>query len=466
MSHECRWAIDRRSRCVWALALVVGLPVPAIAQEPFPCDNSAYVIQRPSAELFIVEQTTPGYFVLTPIGPPAGFEINNLGFRRTDGLLYGWHRTSPPLDPATQEFVSIDRSGSVTSLGLGGLPVPSSAQRFTSGDVSFDGGTMFLNLNGRGLLYKVLLPALDPVTTVPITDSLTLEPVTSGNRVSDWAFNRVDGLLYGGDDTDGEIAVLDPSNGLRTDRVPLPCMPVTSSCDAASLPTGAGFGGAWFDFSGSLFLYRNDGHIYEIADPGTEPRIVATQSGLASDQKNDGAACLQRSAGAAKEMTSQAGNGLPSTITIVYTLENLNPDEALTMVSAQDDLAAVFGVTGTDWAFDSIDSSPESFANPGFNGSSDIELVDQSMGGQSLAPAPGPGHGATVTVTLTLLTHDGAPDPLFCNQIVMTGRLGGVTLGDVSTNGPFPDPNGDGFPDEREPSCFEVPVELMSFSIE
>ncbi len=171
--------------------------------------------------------------------------------------------------------------------------------------------------------------------------------------------------------------------------------------------------------------------------------------------------------GAAKRMSSSNPGGVPATITIEYLFQNYSASDTVTLVSASDDLAAVFAVHGVDWMFTSISSVPAGFHNPGF-GPIDSQLVDQSGGGEVLGAAPGPGDVATVTVTIELLSDagDADMDDMFCNQVELTGLLGGMPVSDLSTDGTDPDPDGNGNPSEADPSCLmQLPVELMSYSI-
>ncbi len=410
---------------------------------PFTCTGEAYAIQEALAQLSTIDQTTTP-FVFTLIGGPAAYPVNNLGFRRSDGLLYAYRG-----DVGNRQIISIDDGGAgvATMLGSGGLPVPGGLSTpYNSGDVSVDGTEMYFTINGVGTVYTIALPGLTLTRSMPITGGAGL--------VLDYAAHPSNGLLYGGDRDVGELTELDPVTGIRTNK----------AITGGPLPIGTSFGGAWFDAEETLYIYLNTGTIYEISGATTPtPTLVSTTVGASSPGNNDGAVCIQVEIGAAKEMSSSNGSLLPSTITIDYVFENFSSG-SMTLLSAIDDLAAVFGVHGVDWTFTSVTSAPPAFVNPSFDGHSDIELIDQSGGGESLAMAA----SATVTVTLTLLTHDGDTDmnDLFCNQIVITGTLGGLIFSDLSTNGSDPDPNGDFIPAEDDPSCFTVPVELMTFSIE
>lgn len=179
-----------------------------------------------------------------------------------------------------------------------------------------------------------------------------------------------------------------------------------------------------------------------------------------------GVSLAQPVPGAAKDMSS-TNTGLPATITITYTFENLAGTGDIMAASAVEDLAAVFGVQGVDWTFTSISSVPPAFANPGFDGNAQTQLINQAPT-QSLAP----GMSATVTVQIMLLTVANVDaNGFFCNQVTLTGQdaTGAPLAGDLSTDGLDPDPNGDGNPDEEVPSCLhldELPVDLESFTVE
>ena len=270
--------------CFLALCLSAGAALAQVVE--FPCTGEAFIVQTTTADLFEVDQTGEDFEFTLVAEDMASYEINNLGFDRAAGLLCGWHRTSPDADPE-QQVVSIDATGLVISQGTGGLPLPlddPTTDRFNAGDVAPDGSLFYLNQNGRvgQPIYTLDVPPLTLADTSIITGD--------DGRVSDWAAHPDDGMLYGGDDDQGELAVLDPATGDRTDKAVDGCNPVSATCDADSLPTGIGFGGAWFKSDGDVFLFQNcikpsgpmgcdadeagccdDGSCCDLIEPDSEP---------------------------------------------------------------------------------------------------------------------------------------------------------------------------------------------------
>ena len=53
------------------------------------------------SQLSQIDQTTDP-FTIVPVGGANSFQLNNLGFRRSDGLLYGYRLSAP------RELVTID----------------------------------------------------------------------------------------------------------------------------------------------------------------------------------------------------------------------------------------------------------------------------------------------------------------------------------------------------------------------
>lgn len=266
---ECNEVIRRKLiSIVGTLALSLGLYAAttgtASAVTYFPLTDQAYVIQGNGNNLSwlsTVDQTVDPW-TLTQIPNPPGTQtypvrINNLGFRvenPTGGLLYATEWTTS----VAASLITIDAAGVKTLVGTTGAALP---KNLNAGDVSIDGSYMYLTISGGGgtntNLYTINLSSLN-VTSSAMSFGAS-GGATAGGRVNDFAYYN--GLLYGGDQRDGDLAILDPSTGARTD-VPL------------GLPTGTAFGGAYFDSAGTLWLYENStGKLYPVTDLAGTPSL-------------------------------------------------------------------------------------------------------------------------------------------------------------------------------------------------
>lgn len=260
-----------------AIAASFGRVAPLSGQEPFDCNGDVHIVQGEAVQLYKCDSS----FDCTSVALPSDIEINNMGFRNTEGtgLLYAVELTTRQDDgwDGNNGIIQIDSSGNVFPLGSPlGLPTD---VRFDAGDVSADGTTMYINRAGFSPLYTVDLTAMWPTAT-----EVTIGGATG--YVNDWAYNSVDGNLYGGDSTGaggvGQLAMLDLST-LDLGHV------TRTDFTVPGLPAGVGFGGAWFEnTTGHLFLHQNDGFIYEIELAG--PSIFDIHGGPGSS-RNDGATC-------------------------------------------------------------------------------------------------------------------------------------------------------------------------------
>jgi uncharacterized repeat protein (TIGR01451 family) len=307
------------------------IPDPSGGPAAFACTGDAYLVQNQDAELTLIDVSSSPFTFVT-IGGATGTELNNLGFRSTDGLLYAVELSSG----GNIQIVQIDATGTLNGLGRpAGLPT---GPRFDAGDVSPDGSTMYITSNNQPLyrLDLTSVPSLPAVTSVSVSGATGF--------VFDWAVNPADGKLYGGDSSQGQVAILDPATGVRSD------------VSVSGLPSGAGYGGAWFGDSGHLFLYQNDGHLYEIDLAG--PTVVDTQTGP-SATRNDGAACVELAPPPASIALEKSGaldlgaDGESSAGDVIsYSFEITNDGgETLTAVTVDDPLVAAIscpsGAPGT-----------------------------------------------------------------------------------------------------------------------
>jgi uncharacterized repeat protein (TIGR01451 family) len=286
-----------------SILFMVGFSGVATAQppDPFICSGKAFIVQNLSASLNEVD--LDGTATLTPILPPAGIEYNNLGYRSTDGLLYALKLQGNGYGDGLVSIIQIDSTGNVVELGVpSGLPTGVQT-RFDAGDISSDGNSMFITFGARsndlqttlGYNLKLYIVDLSGLPALPLP-AVTVVNITGSNAwVNDLAYNPNDGMLYGGDQwgsgvgTPGQLSVLDPVTGVRTDYIV-----DTTAIGGGTFPRGTAFGAAWYDTTrDTVFLYRNSGTIYEIdvSDlAGTGPVALNSWSAPATT-RNDGTFC-------------------------------------------------------------------------------------------------------------------------------------------------------------------------------
>jgi hypothetical protein len=269
-----------------ALFLIVG---PAWAQDepvPFECTGDAYTVRTSRAELFRIDQSVSP-FVFDQIGTvlqgPFGtsgalidIQANNLGYDTIENIL--WAVAMPVSGNFNYGIIRIDSTGKVFPVASA-LP---SDTRYLAGDVSTDGKFLYVNNYPTSANMQVV----DLDTMIVTQHLLTGGPI----NVGDWAYNPIDGKLYGAvglgatNTTGATVHKLDPDTGVISLVGAPPGLPLASGGDAQY------YGGAWFDQFGHLFLYRNSDYIYEIDLSG--PVIVDEFAGGAgASELNDAAAC-------------------------------------------------------------------------------------------------------------------------------------------------------------------------------
>ncbi len=246
------------------LALLVLPRTPANAFRLLDGTCEAFVVQDENSQL-----RRP--FSTLAVGALTGIELNNMGFHSEEKVLYALELTPFGNDGLRE----IDGDGNVTHLGYPDfLPLD---VRFDAGDLSPDGTKMYVNHAG-----------LSPIYTIDLGSMVATNEETSGSAgfVHDWAAHP-NGLLYGGDSSHGQLAVLNPATGFRRDY--------TVTGLSGGLPNGVPYGAAWFGANGKLFLHRNDGLIYTIdlgSDPANPDPKRESEVTKRSSSRSDGAACI------------------------------------------------------------------------------------------------------------------------------------------------------------------------------
>ena len=291
--NESSGLVDRSLVLIALVAL--SLPTGSVWSQvpndpvPFECTGEAYTVRDSPAELFRIDQSVEP-FVFDQIGGtmtgPFGaggadipIQVNNIGYDSVENLVYGVAIPARvPIVNTNYGIIKIDATGKV-------FPVPTAlpgAPRFLAGDVSTDGSTMYLNAYPTGGVMYIV----DLDTLAVTSRALTGGPV----NVADWAYNPLDGMLYGAvgigptAPTGAPIYQLNPDTGVISVLGYPPGLPLANSGDAQY------YGGAWFNQFGRLFVYRNSDEIYEI--DLDVPEIVKSCVGEAGPSTfNDAAAC-------------------------------------------------------------------------------------------------------------------------------------------------------------------------------
>ncbi|MDO6519474.1 Ig-like domain-containing protein, partial [Zobellia uliginosa] len=236
-------------------AIQIGL-----AQEPFQCDGSAYLVSSPSGAdpsiLSVVDATNPST-VLATISPSIPDRYNAIGYNFMDNHIYGIVSGDAAVnDPG--DIVRIDALGYVVNMGV---PTPAAGgsdglPSWTSDpSVNANGGYVHMPsgvVGSDNLFYclastddsKAYLVAVDLDTMTYTTKELSLGVAS---LVADLAFSSYDGMLYGTVRGQERIVKINPGNGQQS---------------YVSLPVGSptllySAGGAWNDSQGRVYFYFN-----------------------------------------------------------------------------------------------------------------------------------------------------------------------------------------------------------------
>jgi uncharacterized repeat protein (TIGR01451 family) len=397
---KSRFATSQLRFLVLLTVLVSMVSGTALAQVPFdPADDgTAYTVRSPNspddspAQLYSIDQSTSP-FTFTAIGGtamldvtpndgldnPIPIQLNNLGFRSTDRLLYALALNTMPITAGdvagNYGLVKIDATGAIFPVAIPApSPIPglgSTTYRLPAGDITPDGTTMYINAqitsnatDANRRLYIVDLTA-SPVTATFIDKSITGSDALV--NVADWAVGP-DGNLYGVDATTSGAALiyqLNPTTGVMTI--------VPGSGNAGSivgprggtlkgLPGGStdpnfAYGGAWFNSDGRFFAYRNNGAIYEIdldldgsGGMNGAPLLISSQTGGPSSNYNDAAASLGDGGGAPLltiEKTVTTATGTPPGVEELA-INSGDTVKYLYVVKNTSDVGTLFNVTLVD----------------------------------------------------------------------------------------------------------------------
>ena len=256
------------------LLLVSLLPPATYGQAPFTCRGQAFVIQEGTGELaeMTIDPGNNGLKFL-PINAGLGVEIEALGFRSTDRLLYGIGR-------AGRHLYRIDANGVVEDFG----PMPIDNNLGVIGGAISPDGRYFAaigNGNGTQILARIDLesPSFD-------TETLTLP---ASRKIIDIAFDPLNGQLYGYDSNNRSIVTINFDNGSLA-----ALSPIQDGNEIQGLffdPYGRlmGYGSSVFGVAGGLFQINKTtgqetrfatGPVHDVTDAAACPYSVALQHTL------------------------------------------------------------------------------------------------------------------------------------------------------------------------------------------
>ena len=236
---------------------------------PITCDAGLYQISTNKSVLKRMVFTTglTGYTLnLQDIGS-AGTDLDGgWGYNELDGYIYG-------VKSGRKELWRVDGSGTFTR-----LPDPPSTieKGGIAGDVLPNGVMVYLANNDE----FQLLDLSDPNNTIDNGLLVLATPVDT----TDFAFNPLDGNLYGIDGTTAQVFRVTANNGSAS---------VGSEAVTFFGPSyyTSSYGAAWFDENGLFYIYddiTNEVFLVDIAT-GVRQRIAVSQNDEGGD--NDGASC-------------------------------------------------------------------------------------------------------------------------------------------------------------------------------
>jgi len=256
-----------------ALFILLAVAMGTYAQVPFQCKGQYYASLSPSlhgpSDLYEVK-IDPGtnLAVFEPIKINVGENVNAIGYRSTDNLIYG-------VDPDEFFLYQLDANGDVFFLKQ--LPLTNNLEYF-AGDVSPDGRFLIL-IGGGG--FTGLDSEIVKVDLESPNFNISRVNITANTRIFDIAFDPEDGTLYGLDSNAKRLGKINSDSG--DIDLSFPQQPMVNS-----------IGALFFDTFGNLFAYggiinqANQDKLFEVNKRNGNVAIL-TNGPIA--QGNDGCSC-------------------------------------------------------------------------------------------------------------------------------------------------------------------------------
>ncbi|MFK7983001.1 MAG: gliding motility-associated C-terminal domain-containing protein [Saprospiraceae bacterium] len=247
---------------------------PLIAQVPFVCQNNFYFSfgsNFGSSQLHEVILDNSGNVDFIPLPQSTGVNLNAIGYRSTDNLIYG-------VGTQNETLYQIDATGRSFSLGI--LDVNHS-NGFYAAAITPDGNEMILveqtNTFGGS---SVALVKID-LTNDQYATIARIPLVGPTVQTTDIAFDPITGILYGFDADASRLITIDPDNG-------------TINANFPSSNVADRMGGLYFDAFGKMFGYgnaQNDNNARTFFGINKETGIVTNLGNGPNTSSKDGCAC-------------------------------------------------------------------------------------------------------------------------------------------------------------------------------
>lgn len=259
---------------------------------PLSCTTTMIQYVNEPTQWFNINVVT-GDSVLQGLLNPA-HDVNAIGYNLLDDYIYGYDQT-------VHQIVRVDNDGNLMQLFQNPTGLPSND--FNVGSFDLD-GHLFLFVNDTSRFYTVdlnqesatFMKLVDPTNGYVEQTSNFGTALSTTLNVSDWAYNPVDGFLYG---------VTSVGNTSRVYRVDPTTGTVTALTTTAPVlnPTGRSWGAVAMDATGKLFaIYNGDGGVFRYTISGNTAfgeRISTTFE----TSFNDAAMCPAAEVGAIADMS-------------------------------------------------------------------------------------------------------------------------------------------------------------------
>ncbi len=226
------------------------------------CPSKAFLTQGSVAKTFGINLITGDYTVLAQDHGTSG-SLNALGFNSNDRFIYAWsYEHDQPVRVHNDWQIEVLTDVNITN------------QNFYVGDVDPERDIYYVYR--RGVDYGLYGIGLDPERSDYMTMSRVIDGASLSLRSADMAVNPVDGYIYTVE-SNGILHRIDQEDG--------------SSISLGFTGESGGFGAAYFDVDGNLYIGRNrDGKVFRIAIAAGEINAELFASGPASNT-NDGSRC-------------------------------------------------------------------------------------------------------------------------------------------------------------------------------